>query len=308
VVQGKEITRVQELTYELKVEDAMITDVITISPKDSIKKLREILRIKGISGTPVVEGDRLLGIASIEDLVKCLVGGKANATIEDEMTREVETLYADEPLVHAVSKFDQHRFGRFPVIEREGGKLVGIITKGDIINALLKRLEIDYQEEEIHRYRASHIFNDIVADATSLHFQYNVVARDFNQAGEASSRLRQTLSRLGVHPQIVRRVAIASYEAEMNIVVFTDGGKISARVQPEHIRIEASDTGPGIPDIEKAMQPGFSTAPEWVRELGFGAGMGLSNIKKCSDKMTLTSQVGKGTEVKAIFYIKEETN
>jgi anti-sigma regulatory factor (Ser/Thr protein kinase) len=231
-----------------------------------------------------------------------------SAAIKDKMTKEVETLYADEPLVHAVSKFDQHGFGRFPVIERERGKLVGIITKGNIIKALLKRLEIDYHEEEIHRYRASQIFNDIVADATSLHFQYNIAARDFNRAGESSSQLKKTLSRLGIHPQIVRRVAIASYEAEMNIVIFTNGGKISARVQPEHIRIEASDTGPGIPDIEKAMQPGFSTAPEWVRELGFGAGIGLSNIKKCSDKMTLTSQVGKGTDVKATFYIKEETN
>ena len=94
----------------------------------------------------------------------------------------------------------------------------------------------------------------------------------------------------------------------MNIVIFTNGGQISARVQPEYIKIEASDAGPGIPDIKQAMKPGFSTAPEWVQELGFGAGMGLSNIKKCADKMVLTSQVGKGTELKATIYTGERRN
>ena len=99
-----------------------------------------------------------------------------------------------------------------------------------------------------------------------------------------------------------------AYEAEMNIVIFTDGGQISVRVQPEYLRIEARDTGPGIPDVERVMQPGFSTAPEWVQELGFGAGMGLPNIKKCADKMILRSQVGKGTNLKATIYIKEREN
>jgi CBS domain-containing protein/anti-sigma regulatory factor (Ser/Thr protein kinase) len=308
VLQDKEITRVQELTYELKVEDLMTKDVATVNPKDTMNELREILRIRRISGTPVVEGNQLVGIVSIEDLIKCLAGGRMDATIEEKMTKEVETVYADESLVHAVSKFNQYGFGRLPVIERDQGKLVGILTKGDIIKGLLKKLEIEYHEEEIHRYRASHIFEDIVADKTSLHFRYNIVGQDFNRAGESASELRKTLSRLGFHPQIVRRVAIAAYEAEMNIVIFTNGGQISARVQPELIKIEASDTGPGIPDIERAMQPGFSTAPEWVQELGFGAGMGLSNIKKCADKMILTSQVGRGTDLKATIYIKERGN
>ena len=308
MVQDKEITRVQELTYELKVKDLMTTDVATVSPKDTMNELRKILRIRRISGTPVVEGNQLVGIVSIEDLIKCLADGAMDASIEEKMCKEVETLYADESLVHAVSKFNRYGFGRLPVIERDQGKLVGILTKGDIIRGLLKKLEIEYHEEEIHRYRASHIFEDIVADKTSLHFQYNIVGQDFNRAGVSASALRKTLSRLGFPPQMVRRVAIAAYEAEMNIVIFTNGGQISARVQPELIKIEASDTGPGIPDIERAMQPGFSTAPEWVQELGFGAGMGLSNIKKCADKMILTSQVGKGTVLKATIYIKERGN
>jgi len=308
VAQDKKITKVQELTYELKVGDVMTTDVVTVSPKDTINKLREILRTRRIAGTPVVDGNQLVGIVSIEDLIKCLARGEMDASVEEKMTKKVETLYADESLVRAVSKFEQHGFGRFPVIDRDQGKLVGILTKGNIIEGLLKRLEIDYHEEEIHRYRASHIFEDVVADKTRLHLQYNIVGEDFDRAGESASALKKTLLRLGFHPQIVRRVAIAAYEAEMNIVIFTDGGQLLASVDPERIEIEASDAGPGIPDIEQAMQPGFSTAPEWVQELGFGAGMGLSNIQKCADKMDLTSQVGKGTDLKATIYIKERGN
>jgi len=308
VAQGKEITRVQELAYELKVKDVMTTDVVTVSLKDTMNELRETLRVKRISGTPVLEGDQLVGIVSIEDLIKCLARGEMDASIEEKMSKNVETLYADEPLIHAVSKLDRYGFGRLPVIERDQGKLVGILTKGDIITGLLRKLEIEYHEEEIHRYRASHIFKDIIADKISLHLQYNIVSQDFNRAGESASGIRKTLLRLGLHPQIVRRAAIVAYEAEMNIVIFTNGGQISARVEPGYIKIEASDSGPGIPDIERAMQPGFSTATEWVQELGFGAGMGLPNIKKCADKIMLTSQVGKGTNLKATIYIKERGN
>ncbi len=308
VAKDKEITRVQELTYELKVEDAMTTDVITVSPKDTMNKLREILRIKRISGTPVVEDNQLIGIVSIEDLIKCLADGTMNASIEEKMSKEVETIYNDESLIGAVSRFNRYDFGRLPVIERDHRKLVGILTKGDMVRQLLKELEIEYHKEEIQSYRANHIFEDIVTDKTSLHFQCNIVGQDFKRAGESASRIKKTLSRLGLHPQIVRRAAIVAYEAEMNIVIFTNGGEISAWIQPEYIKIEARDTGPGIPDVKRAMRTGFSTAPEWVRELGFGAGMGLPNIKKYVDKMTLTSQVGKGTDLKATIYIKERRN
>ena len=308
VAQNSEITRVQELTYELKVEDVMTKDIVTVGLKDTMNQLREVLRVRRISGTPVVEDNQLVGIVSIEDLIKCLANGEMDATIEEKMTKKVATLYDDEPLVRVVSKFDRDDFGRFPVIERDQGRLVGILTKGDIIRGLLRRLEAEYHEEELHRYRASHIFEDIVADKTRLQFQYNIVGQDFNRAGESASNLKKTLLRLGLHPQTVRRAAIVAYEAEMNIVIFTNGGQISARVQPEFIQIKASDTGPGIPDIERAMQPGFSTALEWVRELGFGAGMGLPNIKKCADEMDLTSQVGKGTELKVTIFTKEGGN
>ena len=291
-------TKVQELVYELKVRDAMKQKIITTSPGTLMSELRETLKSNRISGTPVVENDKLVGIISIEDFIKWLRDGAVDCPIKDKMTTNIYAIYADEPLIHAVGKLDKTGFGRLPVIDRHNGKLVGIITKGEIIERLLRKMEIEYHEEEIHRYRASHIFEDVVADMVLLTFQSHIKGKDFGQAGRASSGLKKTLDRLGIHPQIVRRAAIASYEAEMNIVIYTDGGDVVAQVGPDQINLYFNDSGPGIPDVEKAMQPGFSTASEWVRELGFGAGMGLVNIKKCADKISLTSKVGKGTQLK----------
>jgi anti-sigma regulatory factor (Ser/Thr protein kinase)/predicted transcriptional regulator len=278
--------------------------VITVSPEATMNEFRETLRANRISGTPVVKNGKMIGIVSIEDLIKALASGESQATVGQKMHSLPVTLYIDEPLVHAVGKFSELHFGRFPVIDRDG-TLVGIITQGDVVRAMLKRLEVDYSTEEIHRYRASHIFEDIVADEVALVFGYHVEARNFARAGEASSGLKRTLSRLGIHPQIIRRVAVATYEAEINIVVYTDGGDIVAEVRPDRVKIEAVDKGPGIPDIEQAMEPGFSTAPEWVRELGFGAGMGLPNIKACADKMDIRSTVGVGTHLTIKIYLSK---
>ena len=129
----KEITRVQELTYELKVGQAMTKNIVIVHPKDCVSKLREILHVNRISGTPVVDKNKLVGIISIEDFIKCLAEGEVNVSVEQKMTSNVETLYSDEPLIHAVNKSNKYGFGRFPVIERSNGKLVGIITKSDII-------------------------------------------------------------------------------------------------------------------------------------------------------------------------------
>lgn len=300
--QKREITRLQELVYELRVRDAMTTRVITVTPQTTMAEFREVLRTNRISGTPVVEGGKMVGIISIEDLIKALAAGELEATVGEKMTREPVTLYEDEPLIHAVGKFSKLGYGRFPVVNRQGD-LVGIIVQGDIVRALLRRLEIEYHEEEVRRYRASHIFEDILADQVTLRFRYNVVARDFVRAGDASSRLKTTLSRLGINPRTVRRVAIAAYEAEMNIVIYTDGGELIVEVDPQRVYLLAIDRGPGIPDIEKAMEPGFSTAPDWVREMGFGAGMGLPNIKNCADEMRLESTVGVGTRLEVLIYL-----
>lgn len=297
----RRVTKTQEMVYEMKVRDVMTRDVITVAPQSPMSELRDILRRNRIAGLPVVDGSKLVGIISVEDFIKWLADRLEDCPIEERMTRRLETVHDDDPLVLAVDKFEKSGVGRLPVVTRNGGRLTGILTKGNVIEGLLKKLEVDYQEEEIHRYRASHIFEDIEADDTTLMFQYYVKGHDFDRAGESSTRLKRTLKRLGVRPDLVRRVAIASYEAEMNQVVFTDGGMIRARVQPSRVFLEAEDLGPGIEDVERALQPGYSTAPEWVRELGFGAGMGLCNIRKCSDTFDIQSTPGKGTLLKVSF-------
>jgi len=301
-----EVTRLQELVYELKIEEVMTKDVITVTPQTSMAEFREILREHRISGTPVLERGELVGVISIEALIKALAKGEMEATVGEKMTRDLITIRADEPLVQAVKAFARYGFGRFPIVDKQG-KLVGIITQGDIVRGLLKRLETEYHEEEIRRYRASHIFEDIVSDRTSIFLRYYVTARDFERAGEASSKIKRALSRLGASPQIARRAAIAAYEAEMNIVLHTtEGGELVAEIQPGRITIRAVDTGPGIPDVEQAMTPGFSTAPEWIREMGFGAGMGLTNIQRCADEMRLESPSSKWTSLEVVIYLNGE--
>lgn len=306
------ITKIQELVYEMKVGDVMQKDVITVSPQTPMSELRRIFREKRISGTPVIQEDKLVGIISLEDFIKWLADGGQNCPIEEKMVREVQTLYADESLVQAVNKFDRYGFGRFVIIDRRNGKLLGIISKGDIIEGLLKKLEIDYHEEEVRRYRVRHFFKDVLADKKVILFQYDVAGQDFKRGGESASRLKTSLGRLGLHPQIIRRVTIATYEAEMNLVFYTEGGRIRVRVEPNKIFVEVKDSGPGIPDVEKALRPGYSTAPDWVRNLGFGAGMGLNNIQKCADKMELTSTQEKGTRLKIYINLEKggkfETN
>ena len=130
-----------------------------------------------------------------------------------------------------------------------------------------------------------------------LTFEYQVPGDDFTRAGEASSSVKNKLKMMGVDSGAIRRVAIAMYEGEINMVIHADGGAIKVMVTDDNIRIILADTGPGIPDVEKAMQLGYSTAPEEVRSLGFGAGMGLPNMKKYSDNMQIDTEVGVGTTV-----------
>lgn len=291
------LTKIQELVYELRVVDVMKTDVITVTPDTSMSEFKEVLRKKNISGTPVTEGDRLIGIISIEDLINWLTDCEDDYPLRKRMSKDVQTVFSDEPLVYAVSKIEQLGYGRLPVIDRATGKLVGIVTKGVIIEGLLRALEVDYQEEEIHRYRASHIFEDIIADETELIMNYHIVGGEFERGGEAASGLKKTLKRLKFSPSICRRAAIAAYEAEMNVIFYTDGGDMRINLSPRIIHIDVVDHGPGIPDIEKALEPGFSTASEWIREQGFGAGMGLNNIQNCADAMDIQSKINEGTRL-----------
>lgn len=130
---------------------------------------------------------------------------------------------------------------------------------------------------------------------------YDINGQDFSIAGEASSDFKRHLKKLGIAPDVIRKVSIAMYEAEINTVIHGGGGTCDAEVTDSCVRIVFRDQGPGIADVEKAMQEGFSTAGEKIRELGFGAGMGLPNIKNYTDKMHIDTAVGKGTTIELVI-------
>ena len=131
---------------------------------------------------------------------------------------------------------------------------------------------------------------------------YTVPGDDFTRAGEASGDLKRKMKKLGFPSDVIRKVSIALYEGEINMVIHAYGGEITAEISSSEIDLTLADTGPGIPDIEKAMQDGFSTATEQVRNLGFGAGMGLPNMKKYSDEFHIESEAGVGTTVRMKIY------
>ena len=136
-----------------------------------------------------------------------------------------------------------------------------------------------------------------------LHFEYHVSGGDLTGAGEASSAMKQALRKMGFDSDTVRRVAVCMYEGEINMVIHADGGTAGVDVGEDEITIVLADRGPGIPDIGLAMQAGYTTAGDAARDLGFGAGMGLPNMKKYSDEMTVESTVGVGTTVTMVIRI-----
>ena len=202
------------------------------------------------------------------------------------------------PVSFAISSFEKHRYGRFPVINR-ARELVGIVTSRDVTSGLL--LEMNRSLEEMER-----VLNLQTAPGPVGHVKRVFVVQqfDYENAGRASTELKKILNDRGVDRALQRRAAVASYELEMNLVNHSLGGRLVFHIDHDKAVIEAVDQGPGIPDIAKAMTEGFSTANDWIRSLGFGAGMGLPNTKRVSDEFDLQSTLGKGTHVKAVIRLQ----
>jgi len=302
----QEITRLEEVSYELKTADVMNRDLKCLAPSDTMRMVFEVLRQSRISGMPVMDGDSIVGIISQEDLMRAFADNDQDAPISKYMTPKVITVKSYEPVIRALEIFAQTKIGRLPVVN-ENGVLVGMLTKGDITRGVLVAIQKDYQEEEIRRYRASHLFEDIISDRTSLILRYKIKPRDFDNGGQASSHIKRALLRLGASPQLARQCGIAVYEAEMNIIIHsTNGGVLRVQVEPRRILMQTSDDGPGIPDVKRALQPGWSTASQEARNMGFGAGMGLVNIQRCVNKMELESTLGKGTKLLMEIHLRPE--
>lgn len=302
--EAKTIGRIEELSYELRVGEVMTSNFISVAPDMRMEQVLDLFRQAKISGAPVVSDGALVGIISLEDLIRCLRVGDTHVPVMRYMSSQVVTVRERDPVVEALRLFTQRQFGRLPVVDK-AGKLIGILTKGDVTRGVLRALESDYQTEEVRRYRASHLFGDIISDHSSLILRYSIRAGDFDHGGQASSNIKRALLRLGATPQIARRCGIAAYEAEMNLIIHaTSGGTITVEIDPHLISVDVLDDSPGIEDPELAMRPGYSTASERIRELGFGAGMGLPNIERCVDEMTLESALGIGTRLAVKIYLQ----
>lgn len=133
---------------------------------------------------------------------------------------------------------------------------------------------------------------------------YEVHAGEFQTAGDASASIKRKLKQIGIDSTVLRRIAVASYEAELNLIIHSEGGQLTLEMTPDAILLTSADVGPGIADIGKAMQEGFSTASEEARDLGFGAGMGLPNMKRNADDFSIESEVGKGTCIRMGFHLR----
>lgn len=283
----------KEFFEGIKVKEIMNTDIVKVTPYHDMKSIQEIMRIKRIDGVPVVNDvGKMIGLVTVENVISALVSGDLNSPCEKYMVREPKCLNSEDTLYTALTLFRQYRFGRFPVLSNNG-EVVGILSTRDIV---LKLLAVEEAEIKIEKK----------SEVEPLVLEYPVLGGDFTSAGMASSAVKKALQQLGVEPSIIRRVAIVTYEAEMNIVIHAYKGVLRVSLSPEVIEIVAEDEGPGIPDIELAMQPGYSTAPDNIREMGFGAGMGLPNIKDCSDELNIDSVVGKGTKLISKIYLKRE--
>lgn len=289
---------IQELIYQLKIKDVMSRDLVTLRKTATMRSVQLTMKKYNLSSIPITNSMHILGLVSTEDIIKALDSGHINEKAEKHMTRKLIVLEDDMPLSFAISYFNKYTFGRFPVLNKEK-ELVGIISMRDINTQLLEHLNTAMQVLE------NTIQKEHLEDIKSNQKEFNTIKFNFEIAGKASTEIKKTLKTLNLDRKFIRRVAVASYELEINQVVHSNGGTIKAIFDSDRITIIATDSGPGIPDLEKALTEGFSTANDWIRSLGFGAGMGLPNSKRVSDNFEIESSP-EGTTVKVYFNIEKD--
>ncbi|WP_448374743.1 CBS domain-containing protein [Fervidobacterium sp.] len=307
------LEKVQRVFANIKVTEFMTKDVVYVKPDRTVAQVKEILRLKRISGVPVVDDtNRVVGIISIEDIIKCLENGALYERVSEHMTKNVICLNEDTTLQDVIKHFERYRYGRFPVVDNNGS-LIGIVTKNDILAAVATRLGLLY----LHDERRKEVLDEDILnrslvtgeeiDKKGADFYFKIDYFDVNLAGVGAAQLKKFLISKGVLDSDVRRVAVATYEAETNVVIHSGSeGEIFCFLTPDRIIVRVEDKGKGIESIELAMKEGYSTAPDYVRELGFGAGMGLPNMKRFSDKMVVLSEKGKGVVAEMVFYTNKK--
>ena len=285
-----------ELLYKLRVRDVMAKDLVTIARSATMRDLKKLMQERKVSGVPVVENKRLYGIVSIEDLIQALETNRMDAPVSEFMAPNAVTVEENMPLSIVMSYFNKYDYRRFPVLNASN-EPVGIITARSINSRLLMELF-----RELARIENQYILP--VDDNATCYFKtYRIQKADFDNAVKASTEIKNVLRDRGIAAKTIRRVAIAAYELEINLAVHSDGGTLTFRVDEDEIQVVSKDQGPGIADVSLAMKEGWTTANEWVKAMGFGAGMGLPNAKRVADEFHIASALGVGTNVTARFIL-----
>lgn len=298
-LRDRQIRLVHELMYQIKVQEVMTRDVVCFPSETTFREIQLCMKQRKFSGTPIVDGDVLVGIVSIDDIITAFDRGWIDQSVGSYMTRSVMTVPQNASVITASNIFNKTRFGRLVVVSAPGSRaVVGILTFSDIMSHLL--LAVNAIAEQIEK-QESKIDKQLRDAKDSLHFE--IAADNFDLAGQASTAIKKHLQGKGVAPATLRRIAVICYEAEINIIIHSLGGYLEMTMMGDRVRILAVDEGPGIPDVERAMQPGYTTANEKIRSLGFGAGMGLCNMKRCADEFAVRSSMESGTEVEAVVYL-----
>lgn len=289
---------VLELIQGHKIKEIMSGNIITIKKDMTMRDVKLLMKEKSISGVPVTDNKRLIGIISVEDLLNALEDGLMDDPVEKHMSRNPVILEEQMPVSFAIDYFENYSFNRFPVLN-ERKELVGIVTSRDIILHMVAVMNQEIGRLEELAKQGSHTeIGDIVR-------RYAVVQSDFKNAGKASSEIKTILQEHKVDRKTIRAIATAVYELEINQVVHSLGGEILCRISDSNVEILARDKGPGIENIELALSEGFSTATDWIRSMGFGAGMGLPNIKRVSDEFHIESSES-GTEIRVIINLPDD--
>ncbi len=296
---------------DLTAGDIMVAHVAALSAEKKVAHAKEMMKIKKISGLPVVdEKRRVIGIISIEDIINALEFHRMNEPLRNFMSSEVVAVGIDEPLAELVAKFENYGFGRFPVVD-SNGVLRGIVTKEDVLHGILDRFNLIYVHDHKRNMTLDSDHSLITGEtlkSSEAEFHFHIDGSDIHAAGTGAALLKKFLQSKQFDADTSRRVGVATYEAETNVVIHSKGiGDIYGFLYDEgRIIVRVVDNGIGIEDLEKAMKEGYSTAPDYVRELGFGAGMGLANMKRFSDKLVVLSEKNVGTQVEMVFFIPNQ--
>ncbi|MFA5689442.1 MAG: CBS domain-containing protein [Kiritimatiellales bacterium] len=298
--------RIAELAGNLKIRDVMTRKVFAVTRHCTMRDVQTIMKSNAISGMPVVDDRYVVGIVTVHDVMDAYEQDWMQDTVADHMSTGVQTLSEDQPLSFAMSAFSKYPYRRYPVVNRKN-ELVGMLTLRNINVALIQELS---RQLTVMETESGQISPPASSDNCIFYRVYRLTRYGFDAGGKASAELREQLRARDIPPKIIRRAAVACYELEINIIAHSLGGTLTLYIDRDRVRITANDFGPGIPDIAKSMTEGFSTANDWIRSQGFGAGMGLPNTKRLSDEFEIQSGIDMGTMVKSVVYLtpKEESS